>query len=321
MRADPDPWQPPTLHDVAPDLRGQPTQLPVPHEIERIACGYPHGGIGTVAREEHATIGRRVAELVDVDRQQRIRFGLGPTQLSLVPSLEHLVVVNDAIVDRNRERVGRELRVAALRVGDEAIAHRRVGAEVEGARIVGETSLRGRGDRGRIEPTAHQHPGRTTAQTVGHRPRQEARKVLDVLGAAAVSDFTVHRKRPVPLRAHASLADEVMRSRQPPNAGEARPGRLLDAPNAKKIGDRLIVERARHARVQPDAVQRAAEDEEAGALGVEERLDAEVVPRAEQPATLAVPDGEREVAEQVPHARLAPDSVGVQDEGRVRSVA
>ena len=69
--------------------------------------------------------------------------------------------------------------------------------------------------------------------------------------------------------------------------------------------------------MQADAVERVAEDNRLPELGVEERLDAEMIPRAEQTMLRLVPHGEREVAEQVRHAILTPGAVGAENQFRI----
>ena len=70
--------------------------------------------------------------------------------------------------------------------------------------------------------------------------------------------------------------------------------------------------------MQPDAIQRVADDDGVSAVSVEQRLDTEMVSRAEELTAGVVPDGEHEVAKQVQHAILTPALICTQDQFGVR---
>src|SRR5258705_10985629 len=88
----------------------------------------------------------------------------------------------------------------------------------------------------------------------------------------------------------------------------------------QEVGDRQIVQPAGHARMQPDTVQRVAEDNRLPQPGVEERLDTELIPGAEETMLKSVPDRKREVTEQTRHAVVAPRAIGAQNQLRIRGV-
>ena len=54
-----------------------------------------------------------------------------------------------------------------------------------------------------------------------------------------------------------------------------------------------------HCGMLPEAIERVAENEQRAKMRVEERLDAELVPRAKQALLPRVPDGKGEIAEQM----------------------
>src|SRR5712671_1237444 len=70
--------------------------------------------------------------------------------------------------------------------------------------------------------------------------------------------------------------------------------------------------------MQADTIQGIAEYEELSLLRVIKRLDAEVIPRAEQLFVARIPDGERKIAEQPLHAGRAPRRIGMENQFRVR---
>src|SRR3979490_1287992 len=72
--------------------------------------------------------------------------------------------------------------------------------------------------------------------------------------------------------------------------------------------------------MEPDAVERVAEHDRAPWLRIEEWLDAELIAGAEQALLGAVPDREREVADQMRHAVFAPRAIRAQDQLRIGGV-
>ena len=108
-----------------------------------------------------------------------------------------------------------------------------------------------------------------------------------------------------------------MGGRQAVNRGKAGRRRILDRAEDQEIADGVFVEVARHRRVQADTRQRVAEHQAVRHLGVEERLDAELIASAEEASAPGIPDGEDEVAADVGEARLTPNLVCVQEHTRV----
>src|SRR5437773_1991344 len=72
--------------------------------------------------------------------------------------------------------------------------------------------------------------------------------------------------------------------------------------------------------MEPDAVERVAEDDRAPWLRIEEWLDTEMIAGAEQAPLGAIPDREREVADQMRHALFAPRGIGAQEQRRIGGV-
>jgi hypothetical protein len=109
-----------------------------------------------------------------------------------------------------------------------------------------------------------------------------------------------------------------MSAREPLDVGKGGGRRLLVGGEQQKIGDRQVIQPIGNGRVHAHAIQGVAEHQDVVDPGVEERLDPEMVAGAEEALFPGVPDGEREVAEQMIDAALAPDAVGVQDQLHVR---
>ena len=73
-----------------------------------------------------------------------------------------------------------------------------------------------------------------------------------------------------------------------------------------------------HRGMLPDAVQRVAENQQRAKMRVEERLDAELVPRAKQAFLPRVPDGKGKIADQMFDAGIAPGVIRVENQLSVR---
>ena len=111
-----------------------------------------------------------------------------------------------------------------------------------------------------------------------------------------------------------------MRGWQPADVSEGGGVGCLVRAEQQEIGDREVVQIARYARMQADAIERVAEDDGLLELRVAERLHAEMIARAKKTMVGLVPHREREVAEQMRFAILAPDAVGAEDQFHVRSI-
>ena len=111
-----------------------------------------------------------------------------------------------------------------------------------------------------------------------------------------------------------------MRGWQPADVSEGGGVGCLVRAEQQEIGDREVVQIARYARMQADAIERVAEDDGLLELRVAERLHAEMIARAKKTMVGLVPHREREVAEQMRYAILAPDAVGAEDQFHVRSI-
>ena len=143
--------------------------------------------------------------------------------------------------------------------------------------------------------------------------------MLDVLVGAVVANPAVDRRRPVARGAKPCRGDaQGVRRGQAANVAK-RGGRLVAVESEEqKIGNRGFVELVRDIRVEPQAIERVAEEKQVAEIGVVKRLDAKMISRAEERFSPRVPDGECKIAAQVLHARLAPCGVGVQDQFRIR---
>src|SRR5262245_14915695 len=73
--------------------------------------------------------------------------------------------------------------------------------------------------------------------------------------------------------------------------------------------------------MQAHAIEGVAEDERLAELRVVERLDAEVVARAEEAMFEGVPNRKREVADQMCRALISPRTVGAEDQLRIPGIS
>ena len=93
-----------------------------------------------------------------------------------------------------------------------------------------------------------------------------------------------------------------------------------DVAEAEVVVERVPVDLARHAGKRQEHFELGREGEAACELRQVERLDAEVVARAEQPAAGAIEDDEREHPVELVHHRLAVLLVEVHEDLGVRMV-
>ena len=107
--------------------------------------------------------------------------------------------------------------------------------------------------------------------------------------------------------------------RQLANIGERRGRGILIHLEQEKIGNRQIVEPPGNTRMQPDGIQRIAEDKRGAGLGIVQLLDSHRIARAKQALYLRVPECKGEISKQIFHAGFAPGIVGMQDEFGIRS--
>jgi hypothetical protein len=131
----------------------------------------------------------------------------------------------------------------------------------------------------------------------------------------AVFDVLVGGQLPVAANADSSLGpDKRVRGRKALDVGEKRRGRILVPPENQEVSDRLLVQSCRDARVLPQARECVAEDQPVSGDGIVEGLDAKVIAGTEEPSRGTVPDGKREVTQQVFHAAFTPGPVGIEDQ-------
>src|SRR5437868_612607 len=97
-----------------------------------------------------------------------------------------------------------------------------------------------------------------------------------------------------------------MRGWQPLDLRERRRRGIPIHVEQKKIGYGQIIKLAGNGGVLPDTVQSIAKNDARANVRIKERLDTELVPRAEQSSYSRVPDGEGEVADQMLNAGVAP---------------
>src|SRR5262249_52455554 len=82
----------------------------------------------------------------------------------------------------------------------------------------------------------------------------------------------------------------------------------------EEIRDGLIVEPTGNRRVLPDTLQRIAENDARTYPGIEEGLDAELIPRAKEAPPGRIPDRKRKIADQMVHTAFGPNIVGVENQ-------
>ena len=157
-------------------------------------------------------------------------------------------------------------------------------------------------------PPLIQTPTLLDAQPVADRAAQELREVIDVLLRPAVSDPAVRRQGPVaPGAQHARLPRQGMCRRQPPDVRQTSSS--SDRDSTRTAGS--LRRRARSAHRRPPGCRRTQSSVllktmPSRTLRVVERLDAEMIAGAEEPACPPVPDGKGEVAQQMLDAVARP---------------
>ena len=101
-----------------------------------------------------------------------------------------------------------------------------------------------------------------------------------------------------------------MRRRQALDVSKRSGARILIEVEKEKVADRLVIQLTRHVRVEANAIQRVAEDQDVADLRVIEGLDPKVVPSTEQAPPGTIPNRKREIPYQVLQAVFAPCFVG-----------
>ena len=108
-----------------------------------------------------------------------------------------------------------------------------------------------------------------------------------------------------------------MRRRKALDVGKRGSRGILNHFKKKKIGDAQVVEPIRDGGMPANTIQCIAEDEQRANAGVKERLDAQLIARAEEAARSGIPNGKSEISHEVFHTLFAPRLVGTQDEFRI----
>ena len=183
------------------------------------------------------------------------------------------------------------------------------------ATAAGEQPARGGGQQRRIEAATHENSDAIGPEPIRYGLGDQLVEPIDVVAVAPVVHRLVDRQRPV------STQREPMRGprqrvsrRQPLDIVITGDSAVLIAAKQQEIRDGYIVQPVRHGRMPAQALQRIAEHEPGRDVGIVEGLDAHVIPSAEQSARAAVPDSEREIAQQVLDAAFAPAKVGPKDQ-------
>ena len=134
-----------------------------------------------------------------------------------------------------------------LGVRDQPIVHRsdRLKKKVAGA--LAQKAERGCRERRRIQTTAHEHADAPRSQPIAQRGAQQLPELVRVIVRALEVDRLFHGQRPVPpaLR-HAIRPGEGVGGRQPPDVSKRRGVDLLVDAEQQEVGDRGIVQFARH---------------------------------------------------------------------------
>src|SRR4051794_26473097 len=131
--------------------------------------------------------------------------------------------------------------------------------------------------------------------------------MLDVLLRTLEFNLVVDRKSPIPANPKPGFGpNERAGGREPIYVPERGCCWVLVEVKEQEIADGLLIQLIRDVGLIANAVERVADQQDVGHPGVVKRFYPEVVAGAEEVATVLVPDGEREVAEQVVDAGLAP---------------
>src|SRR5262249_46647022 len=136
-------------------------------------------------------------------------------------------------------------------------------------------------------------------------------EALHVIRGILEAHRRVNRQAPIPSGARADRRPlEQVRRRQAAYVGETGGVGLQLVTEEEKVGYRLVVQLAGDVRMPTEAPERVAEQQAARWQGgVEERLPAQLVSRAEQPARSTVPDRERKITEQARRTLVAPRQI------------
>ena len=173
------------------------------------------------------------------------------------------------------------------------------------------------GDRRRVEPARERRADRhVAAQPKANRVEEQLAEVRD-----SVSVELPFFERPVLLEVDSALPeDQGVRGRQLPDTTEERLGGVVDEPVLEVVADAGLAGRKRLAG-GAERLELAREHETTPFEPVVEGLDAEAVARAEELATLPVPDRERPHPVEPLDAASAPLVVGGEDHLGVRAGA
>ena len=104
-----------------------------------------------------------------------------------------------------------------------------------------------------------------------------------------------------------------VRRQQTPHIAERRRRVIEVQPKQQKIADRSFVERIRHVRMHPYAIQYTAEHELIVEIRVVKRFNAKVIACTKESFPAAVPDSKREVPSQMVDALRAPCRISVKN--------
>src|SRR2546422_268172 len=317
------PWAAAEVPGETVDLLGEPPPASLAREVAEIADAVGNGAVAVQPVEQHPD-----ATLLCLPIQAPVQEEIGGVE-GLILLLEDALGILQGIEQIAPHKVvpkpsGGEdgLDVLTLVTLGDIIEHRRERMQRSSAVLL-EQPPRDAHDGRRLQSARQHRPhGERAAQPAPYGLREDLPERLSVLGVGLHPDLARRIERPVPLHAHAAPAHRhPVRRRQPHDLLVERDLLVLEQGH-EVVGDAYFVQTTRHVREreQPLDLRREAE-QPARRVVVVERLDAEMVARAEQRRAARVPDGKREVAQQVLRATLAPALVGGEDELSVRDRA
>src|SRR5438552_7529620 len=163
----------------------------------------------------------------------------------------------------------------------------------------------------RIQAAAHKICDLIGPKTIANRCIEEFFKPVGVVIGFLEIDRLIDGQCPIPAHTEAAAGPRgAVRRRYALNIGKRRGGWVLVQIEQQKIGDGKVIQFIRDCWMLPDAVQSVAEDHALPPMCIKERLHSKMIARTEQVLLEPIPDGKREITEQVLDTFFTPYPVG-----------
>ena len=272
------------------------------------------------AVQEQARLGRDASGKGDrCGVRRRILDGLRRADRHAIPRRDGHLVVAHVVANRHPEMGSHEARAAPFGVRNQPIVDARHRLQKEIAASLAQNIPRRRRKRRRVDAAAHEDGGAAGPHAVAHRALQQLGEAVGIVCGAPEMDRRVHRQRPVsPRPRRVGRPRDRVRRGDASDVAEHRGAAFPIRAEKQEVRDRGLVELAGNRRVPANAVERVADDDRVADPRIEQRLHAEMIARAEQAAARRIPDDEREIADEMRGAVLAPLAVGARDQFHIR---